>query len=853
MTSCSRVVLIGMTALFVASASAWAIQPGQWVHTTEADFEPGEREHTVVTNLGDVQLARQSEKLGELPDEVGIVYDVWLVNGELWLAAGPEARLLVRRDEEIHEIASLPSEQIFTLAVFDGKLLVAISGQTSRLAVVQDDELITLVELEDVRYIWDIVVDGEVIYLATGLEGKVLAVEPALFDAEADENPGLSVVLEAQQPNILCLGRDAQGRLYAGTDQDGLVFRLARNDDGEWDAFVMYDAPEPEIGALLVRADGTVFAGTADANQARPGRLEAAAGQEAGRPETPQPQPSIEVPPAEPEPGDGEPPELPVPPEAEPIEDAAPSVEVEADAPAVESEGEIEAPDSPEIEPPVIDLVRELAMLQEAETAMPQVTAEQRDQLREAIRRRLMEARQSGTLQVQPSRPTARPAPTARPSAPPTRAQPSTPRKPGNAVYRIDAQGFVTEIFRESVMMLRIIEHDGRLLVATGNEGQLFRIDPAAQETTVVIDLEVEQLPALYIGEDQLLLGTANPASLLRIAPQLAPRGTYTSVVLDAAQVSLWGKLNLTARIPDGAQLLVQTRSGNVEDPQRGPWSPWSEPQTLSHSANVHDQHPRELNIASPPARFLQYRLTLVRDDGASPVVDRVALAYVMPNLPPVVTSLQASYGDTPPARPGARPSPAQAAAAGGLPEPKTELKITWEASDPNNDRLRYKLEYQPSGSSNWLPIKDDIEQNNFDWDTRHVPDGWYTLRLTASDHLDNPADMARATVRRSAPVLVDNTPPTVEYALPRPERAGEVFIEVTAEDEHSIIRSARYAVNATEEWKPMLPDDLIFDSTRERMHITISNLAPGPHVVVLSVSDALGNTAYRHVFVEVK
>src|SRR5262249_49489378 len=58
-----------------------------------------------------------------------------------------------------------------------------------------------------------------------------------------------------------------------------------KEDGSLHDSYVLYNAGEPEIGALVVFADGTIYAGTADADQARPGRLNEAVGTEVGRPE----------------------------------------------------------------------------------------------------------------------------------------------------------------------------------------------------------------------------------------------------------------------------------------------------------------------------------------------------------------------------------------------------------------------------------------------------------------------------------------------------------------------------------------------------------------------------------------
>lgn len=853
----------GVVVLLALAIPALAIKPGMWDHNTEADFDAGERDSTVVTNLGDIKLSRLTESLGEMPEDVSVIYDLEQVGDVLYIAAGPEAKLLAKRGDAIEQVAALANEQVFALSQFDGKLLAAISGASSRLAVLDGEELRTVAQLADVRYIWEVIVDGPTIYAATGTEGKVLAIRPDRFDAEQENNPGLTVVLDAKQANVLSLGRDQQGRLYAGTDEDGLIFRLTPTGNGTWDTFVLFDAPEPEIGAILVTKDGTVYAGTSDANQARPGRLEAAVSNETGRPQPPAEAPKTS------DNGEGgdapadEKPEPPVNPEPAPMNDDAPAPAVEepgSDAPVIETPPvPVPGPVEPAPQPMQAGNVDDKAKEQPADASAggAEVTAEQRDQLREVIRQRLLDARRSGALQAGPGdpvQPQARPAAQQRPrpATGPQRGQRQA--RPGNAIYRIDDQGFVREVFRESVMVLRIVEQNGHLLVATGNEGQIFRLNPVTGETTVLLDLESDQVPVIQSpgGNEgsSLLIAAANPALVMRLEPSVARQGTFTSAALDAGQISLWGKLNITADVPEGSELRVETRSGNVEDPEQGPWSNWSQPQVIAHNESAHALQPRALSITSPPGRFLQYRLTLVAGDETSPVVDRVAIAYVVPNLPPVVASLQAKYPETParPARPGQ-----PAGGDSGIPDPKPNVTVEWQASDPNEDRLRYTLEYQPSGSSRWLPLKENLEQNNFEWNTRQAPDGWYSLRVTASDHLDNPPEMAQRATRKSAPVLVDNTPPTLETAIQRPERVGDVVIQVDARDALSVIQSARYAVDATDQWQPLLPVDLIFDSTHERLQVKITGLAPGSHLVVLSVSDAQGNTAFKHVFVEVE
>lgn len=796
-----------------------AIQPQRFTHTAEADFESGEVDGALVTSLGDVKLAARSGAIGEVPERVSIIYDLHqMPDGTLYLAAGPQGKLLKRDGDTMAEVADLPDEQVFALGEYDGKLLVAISGAKSRLALLEDGELNTLIELQDVRYIWDVLTppaklfDGPAILVATGTDGKLLRIRPG-------HDEPITELMDAKQANILCLALDAQGRVCVGTDEDGLVLRLEADDEGGYQAFALYDAPEPEIGALLIGADGSVYVGTADAEQAKPGRLEEAASEEAGRPDGETVQPEApengEAPPAPEDPGD-----IPgVEPAPEPIEGAAEGAESSAKAESVEPNptAPMEAAEAP------------------AETLVAEPTPAQYDRLRDLIRDRLRSARKSGELQAGPGITSG----AGKGSASASRSRPvSAPaaEKQGNAVYRIDSQGFVHELFRDSVMILKLVEADGKLLAATGNEGQVFMIDPVTNENAVLVDLGSEQVPAMLLAQDgSTLLATANPAELHTLGDGYAHKGTYTSASLDAAQISLWGVLSLTADIPEGCSLTIETRSGNVQDPEQAAWSSWSAAQSLMPDAKLPALAPKEVAVQSPPARFLQYRLTLTGTDEVTPVVDRVEAAYVTPNLKPVIAKVTAAYPET--TDPDAPPS--------------TIMNIEWEAADDNQDPLVYKLEYLPAGSDLVLLIAEDLTELTYEWQTRRVPDGRYVVKVTADDRPDNPGDMAMTATRRAAPVLVDNSPP--ELTTEKTISGKQVKVSGKATDAWSPVKSIAYALDNQDEFHPILPADLIFDSTSESWEVTINDLSPGPHVLTLRAADTRGNTVYRSVLFEIK
>lgn len=810
----SPAALVTILAVGFTAASALAVHPGTWFHHTEADFSAGETKDAIVTNLGEVELSRATQRLGELKGDDSVVYDiVRLADGTLVAATGPEGKLVRIEKDGLKTIADDSTSQVFSLAT-DGKgVWVACSGSPSRVEYRSGADLKVqrTIALPDTRYVWSMALDGDRLWLATGTKGKVLAIDTH------DANPKPVVALSIKQDNVLCLGLDAHHRVYAGTDGDGLVYRITPANADHFKCFIIFDAPEPEVGALLVDKDGTVYAGTADAQQAKPGRLEAARNQSTGRPDkildTHARQPTLPNVPPRPEPKHAD--------HGATADHGAGHAGSNHAAPPATVKTAQASDDHPAAEKPKVE--------NPANTPKPAPTAAQYNALRKVVAQRL-EGGQPGTLASKRSSAGDQVITLHLRSRSASHSS-SGSDKQGNAIYRISPDGFVKEIFRESVMVLRIVHSGGALLVATGNEGQIFRIDPDAEEVSRVANLDPRQVPAmLALDSGDVLLGTANPGRVLRMSGGYADSGTITSQALDAKQISLWGKLQVTAKVPAGCTVAVQTRSGNVADPEAGSWSDWSDPQEVRFSGD----HSSYLDVTSPSARFLQYRLTLDGKPKATPTVQGVSLKYLMPNLEPRITSIRAEY-------------PKHSGDSGSASASHT-LHVEWEATDPNHDRMVYTLESRPADTASpWVTVADKLDSTTYDWNTRTAPDGRYELRVTASDAPDNVPDQALSRSRRSDPVIVDNTPPdfggvAVKQVAPD---ALEASFRVT--DALNPVAEVRYSVSgqAKDDWKLILPSDLIYDSTDESFSVRIRDLSAGRGVLTLRATDALGNSRY--------
>jgi hypothetical protein len=851
---------------FVLAGGSHAVQPGQLVDDAEADFSAGDAEGVLVTDHGRVIVGPSVSPLAELPDAAQVVLAVLPLDAGGWLvAAGPEPMLLrVDAGGELTVVArgdgaaidepdegqdaeaadaDLVEEQargadaaadevpeqaddtpalgglVLALSQVGGRALAAVSGDDGvRLIVVTDDGGVEeLALLEELRYVWEMVAVGDSLYVAGGTPGRVMRL--AVADDGTLGEP--EVVLEVAQDNVLSLASDGQAWLWAGTDTEGLVYRLRSGVAADQAApFVLLDAAEPAVTALALRPDGTLLVGTASGEAAGPGRLNEPAEEEAGQPAEPAELAEDEVPAAD----DAEA-------EAEAVEGAQvadDAAEGEADEAGAGDEGAEQAAD----DAGAADEPRE-------------VTDEDRDRLRELLQERLLQARRSGRLSAQPM---AAAAPGERPSG--ARARPGRAGANGSGggtsgpgggggtgVYAVDPQGLVRPVWQESASVLAMHLDGDRLTVGTDDQGQVWMLDLASDEASLAAQVESGQVTWIGPAGDvdaSLHLGLSNPGGLVAMGSGAAgdgeaEPGVFTSRVLDAEQVSLWGRAAVTVVRGNVADVRWQVRSGNVADPADGGWSTWSDPAPLQRPAGepAGDLMPVPVEVDAPPARYVQYRLVLSRGgaDAQGPAVERVTLAYLTPNMAPRLTSLTAELPDV--------PEPGEAKG--------TTVSVSWEASDPNDDALRYRVDYRRAGTEPWINAEEDVESTSYEWQTRTVPDGWHELRVTASDAADNPADMARRAARTSEPVLVDNGRPEVTQAQ---QADGTWTVQVR--DALSPIRSAGYVVNGEEPYTPVLPEDLIFDSTQETLSFTVPSPPDRPQVVTLRITDAAGNTLYH-------
>jgi len=391
--------------------------------------------------------------------------------------------------------------------------------------------------------------------------------------------------------------------------------------------------------------------------------------------------------------------------------------------------------------------------------------------------------------------------------------------KPGEAsfIYKITKDGYVTDVFSEAAIFFCLAAQEGELLVGTGNSAQLFTIDPASEQEAIIYeDEQASQITAVAVSGDDMYLGTANPAKLIKLSKTFASEGTYRSDLIDASQPAKWGKLQIDADIPSGCRVMVASRSGNVKDINDPTFSEWTELVEMTGP----------VQLRCPLGRFCQYKLLLRSDSGAkSPLVREIAVASTVPNLAPKVESVTVS----------------RVTAAG-----KTGVfNISYKAKDDNGDTLIYKIDFRKIGRANWIKLDDEIGADSFEWDGKTVEDGRYEVRITTSDERNNTTATKLTGSRISEPVVVDNTGPVIEkHSIEESNKV--VTLKLQMSDELSAIGEVHYTVDSNTEWIGAVPDDLVYDTTSEDITIVIEDLGAGEHIIAVKVADAVGNTTYK-------
>lgn len=393
------------------------------------------------------------------------------------------------------------------------------------------------------------------------------------------------------------------------------------------------------------------------------------------------------------------------------------------------------------------------------------------------------------------------------------------------------------------------------LVFGTGNRGKLYRVKDDST-WTMLTSFTSQQVTALSRGaQGELLVGTSNQGRLYAVGPGSETEGTFLSKVKDAEVVAAWGRLRYRAQ----GRVSVSTRSGNTRNPD-STWGEWSKEYAAAGEP-----------VTSEKSRFVQVKAVLHGESTASPILFSIETGYLQQNLRPKVDSItvhppgeviqkplsisgepeilgqEPSEGREIRPTPSKTPAPTPLAFARKLYQ-KGMQTLSWKAEDPNGDPLVYTVEYRAADDDHYHLLRKGLTEPVIVWDTSTVPSGTYVVRVTASDSPGNPEGLALTGQRESAPFDLDTTPPLVTLTL---LSRTPLHVRAVVRDEHSVVRKAEYSVDGGK-WHEVYPSVGINDGLEETYDIEIRDLSgAGPHTLVVRGTDFFGNVATARVEVK--
>lgn len=297
------------------------------------------------------------------------------------------------------------------------------------------------------------------------------------------------------------------------------------------------------------------------------------------------------------------------------------------------------------------------------------------------------------------------------------------------AVYRLDATGRSEAVYQSSDHLVTGVARTskGDLYVATAGQGRLVRvlpsgeaqalasseafytlyydratdavysgdaegditqasIDPLSGQPYFVPVCHTEQEAVLVLasdGQQHLYAATSNLGTVRCFTSTASPRAYYSSVIRDAGRVCRWSRLRIYGAFNEPNELLaarikVETRTGDTSQPD-DTWSAWQEAK-FDNQAFV---------VASPPARYLQYRLTWMapQESEQAPVVGRIEATYLMRNSAPRFSSLSVK--------------------AGSVLAKKQVLTVS--GTDPDGDNLILSIDVSQDNGQTWTSLARDL------------------------------------------------------------------------------------------------------------------------------------------------
>lgn len=252
-----------------ASLSCLAQGTKVWTESHTEDWEKGRPHGVAIASDGSLTPAPASTVVASTPSTY-----IWAVAsdaaGNAYAATGSPATVLrigsdgktstmfTTKDLSVQAIAVGPDGSVYAATLPNGRVYRipanATNLDTDKAAVVFDAAKLDAAKPDaGPKYIWDLKFgpDGA-LYIATGGPAAVYRVRTPASDKHAER------FFESDEQHIRALLFEKDGSLLAGSDGDGLVYRIDKAGKG----FILFNAPKREVTALSESPEGQIYVAT---------------------------------------------------------------------------------------------------------------------------------------------------------------------------------------------------------------------------------------------------------------------------------------------------------------------------------------------------------------------------------------------------------------------------------------------------------------------------------------------------------------------------------------------------------------------------------------------------------------
>jgi WD40 repeat protein len=240
-----------------------------WTESHMEEWGKGRPQGVAISSDGSLSAAPASTLTATTPSTY-----IWAIAsdkaGNAYLATGSPATVLrisrdgktttlfKTKDMSVQAIAVAPDGSVYAATLPDGKVYRIPAGSTD-LDAEKATAIFDPAKLDGVKpdaapkYIWDLAFgpDGA-LYVATGGPAAVYRVRTPAGDAHAER------FFQSDEQHIRTLLFEKDGSLLAGSDGDGLVYRIDKSGKG----FILFNAAKREITALTESPSGQIYVAT---------------------------------------------------------------------------------------------------------------------------------------------------------------------------------------------------------------------------------------------------------------------------------------------------------------------------------------------------------------------------------------------------------------------------------------------------------------------------------------------------------------------------------------------------------------------------------------------------------------